>query len=154
MYQAALGSILGFRLLGQTLSIDPCIPRSWPGFRIDFRHGSTRYAIAVENPDPVGRGVVSVELDGVALPGPGAAITLADDGGSHTLRVVLGGDGRPDPPIERPAGHAPDDDREAPAASLARSATASGRTSEHTGANGGPSRTQESGQARRRTGKG
>jgi cyclic beta-1,2-glucan synthetase len=30
--------------------MDPCIPRAWPGFEIDFRYHSSRYEIAVENP--------------------------------------------------------------------------------------------------------
>jgi cyclic beta-1,2-glucan synthetase len=123
MYQAAVGSILGFRLRGQTLSIDPCIPRAWPGFRIDFRYGSARYAIVVDNPDPVSRGVVSVELDGVSIPGPGATITLADDGRSHSVRIVLGIEGRTGTPMELQAAPASEDDQEPPAASTVRSST-------------------------------
>ena len=54
----------GFRLRGTTLLLDPCIPRAWPGFEIDFRYHSARYEIVVENPHGVSRGVASVELDG------------------------------------------------------------------------------------------
>jgi cyclic beta-1,2-glucan synthetase len=72
------------------LSIEPCIPRSWPGYRIDYRRGSTRYEIAVDNPEGVNRGVVSVELDGIVIDGPDAAIPLDDDGGNHSVRVVMG----------------------------------------------------------------
>ncbi len=39
--------------------IDPCIPRAWPGFEIDFRYHSARYEIVVENPHGVSRGVAS-----------------------------------------------------------------------------------------------
>ena len=60
----ALEWILGFRLRGTTLVIDPCIPRAWPGFEIDFRYHSSRYEIVVENPHGVSRGVASAELDG------------------------------------------------------------------------------------------
>ena len=44
----------------------------------------------MENPDGVNRGVVSVELDGIVIGGPEAAIPLDDDGGSHSVRVVMG----------------------------------------------------------------
>ena len=72
MYQAAVGSILGFRMRGQTLSIDPCIPRSWPGFRIDFRYQGTRYEIVVENPEPrQSRGGIHRARRGVTFPGRG-----------------------------------------------------------------------------------
>ena len=90
MYRAGLEWILGFRLQGATLLIDPCIPRTWPGFGIAFRYNSARYEIQVENPGGVCRGIVRAELDGVALPGDQARIPLADDGATHHVRVVLG----------------------------------------------------------------
>ena len=89
MYRAGLEWILGFRLRGTQLVIDPCIPRAWPGFTIAFRHHSTRYDIVVENPRGVSRGVSKVELDDVTLAGP-ASIPLADDRRTHRVRVVLG----------------------------------------------------------------
>jgi cyclic beta-1,2-glucan synthetase len=97
MYQAGVEAILGFRLRGTTLLVEPCIPRTWSGYRIDYRHRSTRYEIVVENPRGVSRGVASVELDGASLPGPGASVPLVDDGGTHVVRVVLGQDMRPRP---------------------------------------------------------
>ncbi len=90
MYQAGMEWILGFRLRGTSLLVDPCIPRAWPGYEIDFRYRSARYEIVVENPQGVSRGVASAELDGQALAGPGAAVPLADDGATHRVRVVLG----------------------------------------------------------------
>jgi cyclic beta-1,2-glucan synthetase len=89
MYRAGLESMLGFRLRGERLEVDPCIPRAWPGFEIVFRHRSARYAIAVDNPQGVSRGVSSVELDGVVVAGAGG-IALVDDGASHRVRIVLG----------------------------------------------------------------
>jgi cyclic beta-1,2-glucan synthetase len=89
LYRLGLETLLGFRLRGARLVVDPCIPRAWPGFEIDFRHRSAHYAITVENPRGVSRGVSSVEVDGVALDGdPG--IALVDDGITHRVRIVLG----------------------------------------------------------------
>jgi cyclic beta-1,2-glucan synthetase len=90
MYRAGVESILGFRLQGTTLVVEPCIPRAWPGYSLSFRYHSSRYEIAVENPKGVSRGVVSTELDGETLQGDGAVVPLADDGVIHHLRVVLG----------------------------------------------------------------
>jgi cyclic beta-1,2-glucan synthetase len=89
MYQAGFEWILGFRLRGTTLVLDPCIPRTWPRYEIDFRYHSARYVIVVENPQGVSRGVTSSDLDGQPLAG-GAAIPLADDGATHRVRIVLG----------------------------------------------------------------
>ena len=90
MYRAGLERILGFRVQGTSLLLDPCIPRTWPGFEIVFRHGTARYDIQVENPGGVSRGIAHAELDGVALSGAQARVTLADDGQTHRVRVVLG----------------------------------------------------------------
>jgi cyclic beta-1,2-glucan synthetase len=69
--------------------MDPCIPRAWRGFRLDFRYHSARYEIRVENPHGVTRGVVSVELDGMVVI-DSTGIPLVDDGATHSIRVVLG----------------------------------------------------------------
>jgi cyclic beta-1,2-glucan synthetase len=90
MYRAGLEWILGFRQQGATLLIDPCIPRTWPGFGIAFRYKSTRYDIQVENAGGVCRGIAHAEFDGVTLPDDQARITLTDDGGTHHVRIVLG----------------------------------------------------------------
>ncbi len=90
MYRAGLEWVLGFRLRGATLVLDPCVPRAWPGFEIIFRYRSARYDIAVANPHGGSRGVAHAELDGTALPGNPARIPLADDGATHRVRVILG----------------------------------------------------------------
>ncbi len=90
LYRAGLEGILGLRVQGANLVIDPCIPRAWPSFEIELRHRSSRYEISVENPRGVSRGVARIELDGEALPAERARVPLADDGKTHRLRVVLG----------------------------------------------------------------
>jgi cyclic beta-1,2-glucan synthetase len=99
MYRAGIEWILGFRIRGTMMHLDPCVPRAWPGFEITFRYHSSRYEIVVENPQGVARGVSSVELDGTPLAG-GAPIPLADDGVTHRVRVVLGSE---KPPARTPS---------------------------------------------------
>ncbi len=89
MYRAGLESILGFRLRGTRLVVDPCIPRAWHGFELVFRYGSARYDLVVENPRNASRGVSSVEVDGVSLDGD-LSIGLANDRTTHRVRIVLG----------------------------------------------------------------
>jgi len=88
MYRAGLESILGFQLRGARLRIDPCIPRGWPGFEINYRYGKSHYRIQVENPYGVSRGVVEIEVDGKQQ--TSAEIVLIDDGVEHHVRIRLG----------------------------------------------------------------
>ncbi len=90
MYRAGIEWLLGFRLRGASVEIQPCVPRAWPRYEITFAYHSSSYEVSVENPHGVSQGVSSVELDGQALADPGAAIPLVDDGGVHRVTVVLG----------------------------------------------------------------
>ncbi|HEX4153537.1 MAG TPA: hypothetical protein VHY75_15125 [Steroidobacteraceae bacterium] len=90
MYRTAIEGILGLSLRGRTLRIDPCIPRSWPGFEVTYKHGSSRYHIAVENPKGMCRGVVRAALDGAEMSPAPCEIVLTDDGSYHYARITLG----------------------------------------------------------------
>jgi len=88
MYRAALEYILGFKIAGDRLRIDPCIPRGWREFEINYRRGNTTYRIMVENPHSLCRGVASVELDGVMQSDD--SILLSNDGLTHEVRILIG----------------------------------------------------------------
>jgi cyclic beta-1,2-glucan synthetase len=89
MYRAGLESILGLRRRGQTFVIDPCIPSSWPEYRITWQFLDSRYEITVSNPTRRCRGVMTAMLDGA--PVDAAAIPLVNDGRTHEVQIVLGG---------------------------------------------------------------
>jgi cyclic beta-1,2-glucan synthetase len=90
MYRTAVEGILGIRLRGETLVIDPCIPRAWAGFEFTFKYGSSRYRITVKNPRGVSRGIAGGSLDGQELPGAAGQIKLIDDGRHHDGEITLG----------------------------------------------------------------
>jgi cyclic beta-1,2-glucan synthetase len=87
LYRVGLESLLGFKLRGNVLHIEPCIAATWNGFELTYRHGAAIYHVTVENPQRVERGVREVTLDGEVLPTP--EVPLKDDGHRHEVRVVL-----------------------------------------------------------------
>jgi cyclic beta-1,2-glucan synthetase len=87
-YRVWLEEILGFQRRGDKLTINPVIPKDWPGFRLQYRFQETIYRITVENPDHCCGGVVLVELDGVAV--ADKIVALRNDALHHEVRVVLG----------------------------------------------------------------
>jgi cyclic beta-1,2-glucan synthetase len=88
MYQAAVGSLLGLQRLGDTFTVDPCIPATWPSYTISWQAGSATYEIEVQNPTRRCRGVLSAKLDGADV--DPNAIPISDDGKTYTVRIVLG----------------------------------------------------------------
>ena len=90
MYRTATEGMLGINLRGAVLRLNPCIPRAWSGYEITYKHGSSRYHIAVENPQGVNRGIVRASLDEREIPGAPCDIGLTDDGTYHYVRITLG----------------------------------------------------------------
>lgn len=85
-YFAATQYMLGVRPGYDTLTIDPCIPADWDGFSITRVWRDATYAIRVENPVHVQKGVASLYLDGEAV----GSIPAAEAGSRHDVRVVMG----------------------------------------------------------------
>jgi cyclic beta-1,2-glucan synthetase len=90
MYRAGLEWILGIRVTGTKLWLDPCVPRAWKEFHVSKRHHGSRYEIAFSNPNGVTRGVVQLQVDGADLETHPAVVPLIDDGAIHHIHVVLG----------------------------------------------------------------
>ena len=90
MQRAGVESILGLRMRGAFLHLDPCIPKTWPKFEMSVRRRSTRYEIAVDNPVGVSRGVRFAEIDGVEIAERPLRLPMLDDGAVHRIHVTLG----------------------------------------------------------------
>ena len=95
MYRTGIESLLGLTIEdGRLLRIKPCVPDSWPGFRIKYRlpDRRTAYDIEVENPSGNSSSVVSAMIGTQALPidRGGARIVFRRDGKLHKVKIVLG----------------------------------------------------------------
>jgi cyclic beta-1,2-glucan synthetase len=88
MYRLGVEAILGVSKIGNTLKVDPCIPKIWPGFKVTYRFGAASYLINVVNEESVNRGIEQVLLDGKVM--PDYLIPLVDDGQQHEVNVIMG----------------------------------------------------------------
>jgi cellobiose phosphorylase len=79
-YHAALQWVLGVRPELDGLRIDPCIPRSWPGFRMRRAFRGKTVHIDVKNPDGICRGVAELGVDGKTVPGNLVPLASMKDG--------------------------------------------------------------------------
>jgi len=92
-YRVALESILGFRLMGDSIYINPSVSPEWTHFSIVFKldDGKTTYSISLENQDRLQNGRVSGTHNGepVKTHNNVAAIPITRDGKKHTVKLTL-----------------------------------------------------------------
>jgi cellobiose phosphorylase len=86
-YVAGTQWILGIRPEVDGLIVDPCIPTSWPEFKVRRKFRGAVYHIHVRNPKGVSKGVVSMTVNGDLIDGNKAPVFTS---GEHTVEVVLG----------------------------------------------------------------
>jgi cyclic beta-1,2-glucan synthetase len=64
MYRAWVEEVLGLKVHGDHMQLNPVVPGWWEGFHLRYRHGEAIYEIQIENPEGCERGVSWVEMDG------------------------------------------------------------------------------------------
>jgi cellobiose phosphorylase len=87
-YQAGTQYILGVKPTYEGLQINPCIPRTWDGFKVTREVGNAVYQIEVKNPDHVCKGVKSIRVDGKEI--TGNVVPVFGDGKTHQVEVIMG----------------------------------------------------------------
>lgn len=88
MYRAWTEEVLGLKIRGNQMEIDPVIPTNWPRFSLNYRHGETTYVIEVENPSGCQRGVLWMEMDGKRI--EDKVILLERELVKHRVVVMMG----------------------------------------------------------------
>jgi cellobiose phosphorylase len=87
-YYSATHWVLGVRPELDGLRIDPCIPRDWPGFKVNRTFRGKKLTIEVKNPRGAGKGVTSLTLNGKPLAGNLVPVEQLSDGAA--IVAVLG----------------------------------------------------------------
>ncbi len=88
--------ILGIRPDWAGLRLDPCIARSWPGFRATRIFRGATYDIEVSNPRAVCKGAARLRIDGIHVPLPesarkeGPLLPIFPAGTVHRIELELG----------------------------------------------------------------
>ncbi len=78
--------ILGIRQGYDCLTVDPCIPSEWDGFKAKRVFRGAVYNIEVKNPDKVSKGVHKLIVDGSETD----KIPVFDKGTTHSVEVIMG----------------------------------------------------------------
>ncbi|HWQ88843.1 MAG TPA: glycosyl transferase, partial [Desulfitobacteriaceae bacterium] len=64
MYRAGLEYTLGFQKNGNSVIMNPCIPKKWTEYSIEYQYINTMYSIKIKNPERINKGVKYISVDG------------------------------------------------------------------------------------------
>ena len=82
MYRLLTESLLGVSRRGDMLELAPCIPSHWQGYSLQYRHGTSLYAIEIQQVD---HGDATLRLDGIRQ--AGLHFRLLDDASTHRVEI-------------------------------------------------------------------
>ena len=85
-YIAGIEYILGLKIENQNLTLNPCIPKEWEGYFIQYRYGESIYNIKVKNINKTNE-VQKVMLNNVET--QEKEIKLINNGKINEVEVVL-----------------------------------------------------------------
>jgi len=80
--------ILGVRPEYDGLTVDPCIPKKWDGFKMQRKFRGATYHLEVKNPDHVSKGVKEIIVNGEKL--NSGKIPLLEKGKIHKVEIIMG----------------------------------------------------------------
>jgi len=86
-YTAATHWLLGIRPDLDGLVVDPCIPETWPEFKVARRWRDATFHVTVQNPHGVQEGVRALSLDGAPMRG---TIPPQEPGTVHQVVAIMG----------------------------------------------------------------
>lgn len=90
MYRVGVEGILGLTRSGDTLLLDPCLPKTWPEVSVKIALGAFHADVTVENPNGAGRGITSAILDDVEIVCGDGPLRVPCTDGHHSLLLTLG----------------------------------------------------------------
>lgn len=84
MYRFGIEYLLGIKIRGEMIIVEPCVPDNWNGYEVEYRFRNTIYKISIKlNSDKKGRVIFDNVLDN------GNSFRLIDDGAFHFVEVYV-----------------------------------------------------------------
>lgn len=87
-FYAVTQYILGVKPDYDGLSINPCIPSKWDGFKMTREFRGATYKIEVSNPKHISKGVEKLIVNGKEI--EGVIVPILEKGKEHAIQVIMG----------------------------------------------------------------
>jgi cellobiose phosphorylase len=87
-YYAITQYILGIQPDYDGLILDPCIPKSWNGFKVNRKFRGATYNIEFKNPEHVSKGIKELIINGEII--KGNMVPILEQGSVNHIEVIMG----------------------------------------------------------------
>ena len=85
LYKACIEYILGLKIEKGILKIEPCIPKDWPKYEIQYKYINSVYNITVKNSNGKNTGVQKILVNGNIINSP----ILLKDTGTFNIEILM-----------------------------------------------------------------
>lgn len=86
-YKAIVEYIIGFKIKNGFIEINPCVPKDWKEFEIQYKYKTSNYIIKIKNQKAKNTGIEKVFVNGIEL--LEKKITLDDDGKIYNIEIFM-----------------------------------------------------------------
>jgi len=91
LFSVGLEAILGLKIRGNIFTVDPCVALAWKHFHITYRVNRVTYAISVNNPNGVEKGVKEIKVAGLLIEDKNIALpSNSDEERTIDIEVLMG----------------------------------------------------------------
>ena len=87
MYKAGIEYILGLKIKGNILTINPCIPKEWKEYEIKYKYKSSIYNIKIKNPNGKNTNIETLKINGQKQ--EDKQIYLIDNGKIYDIEGIM-----------------------------------------------------------------
>ena len=85
-YKAGIEYILGLKIKENKITIDPCIPKEWKNYNIQYKWKNTLYNIIIKNPEGKNKGITKITKNGEEVKNE---ITLEENKGVINIVAIM-----------------------------------------------------------------
>ena len=87
LFTAGIEYILGLKINNNYLAVEPCIPKEWKEYKINYKYKTSKYHIIVRNPKGKNTGVEKMYCNGNEI--YEKKIRLVDDGEIYNVEIIM-----------------------------------------------------------------
>ena len=89
LYRVGLENIIGFSVLADGITINPCIPKEWKEYSVSYKHKDKTLEIKILNPNNKESGISNIQIDNNTLEGSLIPFSLIENHNEQIIKAIV-----------------------------------------------------------------